>query len=129
MFSVTPHIEAFVDAIPGSRYNEDGKNSVNNTGCFPSTYLLCRSSSIFTNDIRCRPAALCALSDFDTSNGTTSVASLVPASVLEHGKDATLKLETVITIFSKLKNGPDKKIFQSLIDQFNDMQEILILEN
>ncbi|KAI7861252.1 hypothetical protein BDF14DRAFT_1692471, partial [Spinellus fusiger] len=45
--------------------------------CFPSTYLLCRSSSVFTNDTRCRPATLWTLSDFDTSNDNTPIVSLV----------------------------------------------------
>ncbi|KAG1141583.1 hypothetical protein G6F37_008380 [Rhizopus arrhizus] len=102
----------------------------------PSTYLLCRSSSVFTNDIRCRPATLWTLADFSSSNGSTTVARLVSClfraiatNVLNHGKDATLTLETVIAISSKIKDGPDKIIFESLIDQFNDKQEIPILEN
>ncbi|KAG1177261.1 hypothetical protein G6F36_010846 [Rhizopus arrhizus] len=102
----------------------------------PSTYLLCRSSSVSMNDIRCRLATLWNLVDFSSINGSTTLARLVSClfraiatKVLDHGKDATLALETVVAISSKIKDGPDKVIFESLIDQFNDKQEIPILEN
>ncbi|KAI8078897.1 uncharacterized protein BX664DRAFT_343010 [Halteromyces radiatus] len=77
-----------------------------------STYLLCRSSSVFTNDIRSRPATIWTLCDFDANQGNISSASMVSrlfravaTSVFDNGKEATLESKLVQEIANKLKNG------------------------
>lgn len=100
-----------------------------------STYLPCRSSSIFTNDIQCRPATIWTLVDFaptpqpSSSSLSSKYFRQVALQVFTHGKQATLSLDVVREIHLAMTTGKQKYIMASIRKLYDSNQTLTIIGN
>lgn len=102
---------------------------------YPSTYLLCRASSIFANDLRSQPYTIFTLyeaPDTGRDSATKMVSKLFynVANLVHSSTNPTLPKQYVNTLFVKCQDGQIKSILQQIVDLYHeDEYTINILDN
>lgn len=101
---------------------------------YPSTYLLCRASSIFANDLRSQPYSIFTLYEAPDT-GRESAAKIASklflniAETVQSNTHPTLLKTFVNTLLTKCQDGQVKFILQQIIELYHDESVINILEN
>lgn len=97
---------------------------------YPSTYLLCRASSMFVNDLRSQPYTIFTL--YELSNtGRDSAAKIASklfnyiANLMLSSTDPTLSKQYVKTLLVKCQYGQIKSILQKIIELYHKDRSII----
>ncbi|KAI8344639.1 hypothetical protein BC941DRAFT_464850 [Chlamydoabsidia padenii] len=102
---------------------------------YPSTYLLCRASSIFANDLRSQPYTIFTLfeaPDTGLDSATKIVSKLFynVANLVRSSTNPTLPKQYVNTLFENCQDGQMKSILQQIVHLYHeDEYTINILDN
>ncbi|KAK4514121.1 uncharacterized protein ATC70_006129 [Mucor velutinosus] len=101
---------------------------------YPSTYLLCRASSIFANDLRSQPYSIFTLYEAPDT-GRESAAKIASklflkiAETVQSNIHPTLPKTFVNTLLTKYQDGQVKSILQQIVELYHNENAIDILEN
>ncbi|KAI9595880.1 hypothetical protein BDF19DRAFT_413340 [Syncephalis fuscata] len=100
----------------------------------PTTYLLLRSSSSYTNRCYLRPYTIWTLADFDSTAALPSQSSmaskmfqLVIFAVI-NGTNA-LKKDEIETLYADCSDGVTKASLEAILNQFGSSDELMVLKN
>lgn len=97
---------------------------------YPSTYLLCRASSVFANDLRSQPYSIYTLYEApDTGRESTArIASklfLTIAETVQSSTHPTLPKTFVNTLLTKCQDGRMKSSLQQILEQYKKNEDNL----